>query len=190
MTGPAYRLADFIRDLRAATTTGDAAAEVLARVAPLTRALALSRHWLEPAHYACDAEQGFGVHLLHEEPDHRLLVFAAAWLPGRGPAPHTHGTWAVVAGVDGAETNVAWKRLDDGTRPGHARLRRIGERIVGPGDVLTFLPDDIHSVVNHTRAVTISLHVYGVNINFTRRAQFDVDRELELPITLRMNPDR
>ena len=115
-------------------------------------------------------------------------MFAAAWLPGRGPTPHDHGTWAVVAGVDGAETNISWERLDDGSRPGHASLRKREERIVGPGDVLTFLPGAIHSVVNHTREVTVSLHVYGFNINLTQRAQFDVEQGLERPITLRMTP--
>ena len=138
--------------------------------------------------HVCDAEQGFGIHVLHEEPDHRLLVFAAAWLPGRGPTPHDHGTWAVVAGVDGAETNISWERLDDGSRPGYASLRKREERIVEPGDVLTFLPGAIHSVVNHTREVTVSLHVYGFNINLTQRAQFNVEQGLERPITLRMTP--
>ena len=72
-TDARYRLDDFVRDLRAATAASDDAPEILARVAPLARALALSKHWLEAAHYVCDAEQGFGIHVLHEEPDHRLL---------------------------------------------------------------------------------------------------------------------
>jgi predicted metal-dependent enzyme (double-stranded beta helix superfamily) len=185
---PRYGMPDFVRDLRAITALTGNAAEVAERVRPLAGVLALSRNWLEPRHYVCDVEQGFGLHVLHEEPDHRLLVFAAAWLPGRGPAPHNHGTWAVVAGVAGAETNVLWERLDDRSRPGHARLRKVSEQVVGPGDVLTFPPEAIHSVVNHTQEVSVSLHVYGYNINLTARAQFDVDRELEQPITLRMTP--
>ena len=121
-------------------------------------------------------------------PDHRLLVFAAAWLPGRGPAPHNHGTWAVVAGVEGAETNVVWERLHDRSRPDQVAIRKVSEQIVGPGDVLTFLPDTIHSVVNHTQSVSVSLHAYGVNINFTPRAQFDPESSVERPIALRMTP--
>ena len=131
-TDPRYRLADFVRDLRAATAASDDASEILERVAPLARRLALSGEWLEASHYVCDAEQGFGIHVLHEEPDHRLLVFAAAWLPDRGPAPHDHGTWAVVAGVDGAETNISWDRLDDGSRPGHASCASARSGSWGP----------------------------------------------------------
>jgi hypothetical protein len=44
--------------------------------------------------------------------------------------------------------------------------------------------------VNHTREVTMSLHVYGFNINLTERTQFDVEQGLERPITLRMTPAR
>ena len=183
---PRYGVAELVRDLRVITAETRDPAVVTERVRPLVRTLAISKSWLEPRHYACDSEQGFGLHILHEEPDHRLLVFAAAWLPGRGPAPHNHGTWAVVAGVDGAETNVFWERLDDRSRPGHARLRRLGEQIVGPGDVLTFLPDAIHSVVNHTGDIAVSLHVYGYNINLTHRAQFDPVHEMERPVVLRM----
>ena len=46
------------------------------------------------------------VHVLHEESDHRLAVFAVSWLPGRGVPPHDHGTWAIVVGVDGPEKNL------------------------------------------------------------------------------------
>jgi hypothetical protein len=49
-----------------ATAASDGAPEILERVAPLARRLALSREWLEAAHHVCDAEQGFGIHVLHE----------------------------------------------------------------------------------------------------------------------------
>ena len=92
----------------------------------------------------------------------------------------------MVAGVDGHETNVLWKRIDDRSRPGHAKLSKIGETVVGPGDVLMILPDTIHSVINQTADVTVSFHVYGFNLNLTQRSQFDPDRDIEEPVTLRM----
>jgi predicted metal-dependent enzyme (double-stranded beta helix superfamily) len=148
--------------------------------------LALSRTWLDPRHYVCNEAQGFGIHILHEEPDHSLFVFAAAWLPGRGVRPHDHGTWAVVAGVDGDEKNTFWEREDDGARPGYARIRRVREQVFGAGDVLTLLPGAIHSVANDTAGVTVSLHVYGFNLNFTKRSQFDPERHVEEPVSLAM----
>jgi predicted metal-dependent enzyme (double-stranded beta helix superfamily) len=183
---PIYTLAQFVTDLRAIAAATTDPAEIMSRVRPLACDLALARSWLEPKHYVCDETQGFGVHVLHEEPDHTLFVIAAAWLPGRGVAPHNHGTWAVVAGVDGPERNVFWKRVDDGTRPGHAKLERRGDKVFGPGDVLTLMPGAIHSVRNETTAVTVSLHVYGYNLNLAKRSQFDPERDLEQAVTLRM----
>src|SRR5918911_2847262 len=123
MADNAYTLRQFVQDLRAIAAETTELAAIISRARPLTRRLALSKDWLQQSHYVCDPEQGFGVHLLHEEPDHTLAVFAIAWLPRRGAPPHNHGTWAVVAGVDGPEKNLFWKRLDDGSRPGYAEIR-------------------------------------------------------------------
>lgn len=179
-----YDLKQFVDDLRTITGASRDPREIISRVRPLARDLALARTWLEPRHYRCDATQGFGAHVLHEEADHTLAVFAAAWLPGRGAPPHNHGTWAVVAGVDGYEKNTFWKRVDDGSRPGYAEIVTQGDKVFGPGEVVTFLPDSIHSVTNDTEVVTVSLHVYGTHVNYTTRLQFDpqtrVAKELKI----------
>ena len=179
MSTTTYELKQFVDDLRRITARHTDPREVIGLVRPLARDLALARTWLEPRHYQCDESQGFGAHLLHEEADHTLAVFVGSWLPGRGAPPHNHGTWAVVAGVDGAETNVFWKRVDDGSRPGYAEIVRQGEKVFGAGDVVTFLPDSIHSVVNETGTVAVSLHVYGKHVNHTVRSQFDPDTRVE-----------
>jgi predicted metal-dependent enzyme (double-stranded beta helix superfamily) len=182
-----YGIEQFVTDLRAITTETSDARAIVERVRPLALKLAASKAWLEPRHYSCDPDQGFGAHLLHEDPDHTLAVFAAAWLPGRGAPPHNHGTWAVVVGVDGEEKNTFWRRLDDGTRPGYAEIREAGDRIFGPGEIVTFQPESIHSVVNETDRVTISLHVYGKHVNYTIRSQFDPARKIEKPFILKVD---
>ena len=186
MTVKASSVASFVEELRKITTDTSEPRKIIGRLRPAVRALALDRAWVEPRHYECDAGQGFGAHLLHEEPDHTLAVFAASWLPGRGAPPHDHGTWAVVAGVDGDEKNIFWKRIDDGSRPGYAELRKEGEKVFGAGDVVSFLPGAIHSVVNETDRVSLSLHVYGKHLNYTGRSQFDPDRKIELPFIVRV----
>jgi predicted metal-dependent enzyme (double-stranded beta helix superfamily) len=185
MAGETYTLAQFVEDLRAIAAHTPDPRQIIARLSPHVRRLAISTEWLRPQHAECDAEQGFGVHLLHEEADHTLAVFAIAWLPGRGAPPHNHGTWAVVAGVDGPEQNTFWKRLDDGSRPGYAEIISEGTRAFGPGEVVAFLPDDIHSVTNDTDQVTISLHVYGKHLNYTGRSQFDPERKTESPFLVK-----
>jgi len=176
-----YQLETFVSDLRAAASNARDEAEILARVRPLVSRLARSQEWVLPRHYEALEEQGNGVHLLHEEPDHTLAVVAVCWLPGRETPPHNHGTWAVVAGVDGPERNVFWRRLDDGTRAGYARLERLGQKVIGVGDILAMPTSTIHSVANDTNEITLTLHVYGRHLNFSPRSQFDVAKHTESP---------
>ena len=97
----AYTLERLIADMRRITAEGASEHETIAALRPLVRQFALSGEWREPRLYQANREQGFGAHLLHDEPDHSLAVFAASWLPGRGAPPHDHGVWAIVVnGVD------------------------------------------------------------------------------------------
>ncbi|MDH3451547.1 MAG: cysteine dioxygenase family protein, partial [Gammaproteobacteria bacterium] len=137
------------------------------------------KDWLQPKHYETDSEQGFGVHLLHEEPDHTMAVFLVAWLPGRGTPPHDHGTWAVVAGVEGVERNIRYQRLDDRRRPGHAQLGAKHDFLAGEGDLVCMKTGGIHAVHNETDRVTLSLHTYGKHINHTHRSQFDLQSNVQ-----------
>jgi len=175
-----YGLDNFVKDLRSVVSTSLAEAAVLDRVKPLVERLARSRSWIKPEHYECNPEQGFGVHVLHEDPDHRLWVVAVAWLPQRGAPPHNHGTWAVVAGIEGEEKNVLWRRRGE-------RLERQGSETLGPGQVATFLSNAIHSVANDGDRTTLSLHVYGTNLNLVaERSRFDPETGAEAPFQLRL----
>ena len=179
MTCPLDAITQLVSDLKAITAHTRDPRVIVARASPLVRDAALSKTWLEAKHHDCDPGQGFGAHLLHEEPDHTLAIFAGAWLSGRGAPPHNHGTWAVVAGVVGAERHTLWTRTDDGSRPGHAEIQRQEDRVIGPGDVLTLQPDSIHSVINDTASVSVSFHVYGKHVNHTERSQFDPEQHTE-----------
>jgi predicted metal-dependent enzyme (double-stranded beta helix superfamily) len=160
-----YGVENFVADLRRAASAG-AEAAIVGKVKPLLQRLAQSSSWRNPAQYECDPQQGFGMHVLHEEPDHSLWLVAVSWLPHRGPPPHNHGTWAVIAGIEGVEKNILWRRRGE-------RLERQGEETIGPGQVSAFLGSAIHSVVNEGDQVTLSLHAYGRNLNLVERRQFD-----------------
>ncbi len=184
MSDDGYSLEDYVGDLRDISARCEDDREVIGEVRPLARRLALAKTWLKPEHYKCNEEQGFGVHLLHEEPDHSLAVFAVSWLPGRGAPPHNHGTWAVVSGVDGPEENSFWDRLDDGSREGHAEISKRAAKSFVEGEVVALEPDHIHSVMNHSDRVTVSLHTYGMHVNHTDRSQYDIEKNLEIPFTV------
>lgn len=185
MTAP-YTLSMFVENLRAIVAESKDDKAIVKRVRPLAQRLASSPSWLEPHHFQCDQEQGFGFHLLHEESDHTLALAVLSWLPGRGTPPHNHRTWAIVVGVKGTEKNTFWRRVDDGSKPGYAKLEKIGEKDFAVGEPIIMFPDTIHSVVNETSEITVSLHVYGTHINYTGRSQFDVERNVETPWTVKL----
>jgi predicted metal-dependent enzyme (double-stranded beta helix superfamily) len=172
---PPYTLDQYVEDLRRIAAETDDEDEIITRVGPLAKRLAIDKAWLERKHYETNADQGFGAHLLHEEPDHSLAVFVVNWLPGRGAPPHDHGTWAVVAGVEGIERNIRYRRTDDGSRSGHATLEVKHDFNADVGDLICMKTGGIHAVQNETDAVTLSLHTYGKHVNHTNRSQFNLE---------------
>jgi len=185
MAGP-YSLEQYVQDLRAITAQETDPVRITDRVAPLAKKFAQAPGWLRPEHRECDMEQGFGVHLLHEEPNHDLAVFVLSWLPDRGTTPHNHKTWAVVVGMEGHEQEINYDRLDDGAKRGYAELKRGGEHVMTAGDVACCYPEHIHSVWNVGKDVSMSLHTYGRHINYTGRSEFDPERKLERPYVVKV----
>jgi predicted metal-dependent enzyme (double-stranded beta helix superfamily) len=122
-----YSLEQFVKDVKHIMAESNDEHELLSEVRPIARQAARDRSWLKKEHYVADEKQGFGSNPLHVEKDKSLFIVAVSWLPGRGAPPHNHGTWAIVAGVDGPERNVFWERLDDGLREGYAELRKTGD---------------------------------------------------------------
>jgi predicted metal-dependent enzyme (double-stranded beta helix superfamily) len=181
-----YSLDQYVHNLRTITAEETDPARITDRVAPLAKKFAQAPGWLRPEHHECDAEQGFGVHMLHEEPNHDLAVFLISWLPNRGTTPHNHKTWAVVVGIEGQEQEVNWDRRDDGSKRGYADLKRGGERVMTAGDVARCYPEHIHSVWNVGSDVSMSLHTYGRHINYTGRSEFDPQRKIEKPYVVKV----
>ena len=186
MTTSAYGLSEFVEDLRQITNEDTEESSILQKVTPLAQTFAVDTSWRDEKYYETDEEQGFGLHLLHEEPDHTLAVFAISWLPGKGVTPHNHRTWSVVVGVDGTEENTFWKRTDDGTQPGFASIEETARKTIEQGEVIGMKGDAIHSVINPSDQITLSLHVYGKHLNYSGRSLFDPDANTEEKFILKV----
>ena len=184
-----YSLEQYVNDLRAITAKEADAVKITDLVAPLAMRFAQSAGWFRPEFRECDAEQGFGVHMLHEEPNHDLAVFLVSWLPNRGTPPHNHKAWAVVVGMEGEEQEISYDRLGDGATPGFADLRRGGEQVMTAGDIARCYPEHIHRVWNVGKNVSMSLHSYGRHINYTGRSEFDVEHKHERPFVVKIAVD-
>ena len=168
-----YSLDDYVADLRRITAETTDESEIFDQLGPLAQRLVADKSWLKPEYYETDAEQKIGVHVLHEEADHSLAVFMVSWEPHNGVAPHDHGTWALIAGVEGIERNTSYARLDDRSRDGYAEIEVKSELQAGPGDLVCMKNGGIHSVWNETDQVTLSLHTYGMHVNYTERSKYN-----------------
>ncbi|CAA6819979.1 MAG: Unknown protein [uncultured Thiotrichaceae bacterium] len=179
-----YSISQYISDIQVIASEETDPKALTEAIKPLAARLAATDEFKKDKYKACDEEQGFGVHLLHEEENHDLGVFLFSWLPGRGTLPHNHKTWAVVAMVEGEERETYWKRKDDGAKDGYAEIEKTGEVLMTPGDIATCLEDHIHAVTNAGDSVSMSLHTYGRHINYTGRSQFDPDKNAEIPFVV------
>lgn len=98
----------------------------------------------------------------HENEDFSLQVFV--WPAGTGTKVHDHSSWGVYRCVAGSVLEKRYTRLDDGSRPDHARLEKAWQRRWTPEDgASTVLPGDggIHSMTNLGDETAISIHLYG-----------------------------
>ncbi len=141
--------------------------------------------WFDDRFYQVDEEQGFGSHLIYENPDHTLAVIVTSWPMGRETPPHDHDTWAVIGCVKGLEKNTLWDRHDDKSNPHYAKISPGIVHICKPGDLITMRKNDIHSVINPEAGVSVSLHIYGKHFNHTNRHQFDPIKNTVKPFIVR-----
>lgn len=178
-------MSDAIRDLVAALNviTADETdpAEIIEHLKPIAVKLAENTSWVRPEFCHVDELQGIGIHVINQEENDSNLVEAISWLPGLGVAPHDHQTWGVVVGIDGTEINTEWRRLDDGSEPGFAELEITRETRVCRGDMVAFLPNDIHSVRNDSDRPSLSLHIYGRVLANLERSEFDPINKRQYP---------
>src|SRR5215212_3572193 len=114
--------------------------------------------WLAPQHRRGSAE-GYSQHILHVSPTRRLSVVALVWLPGQRTPIHDHVSWCVVGVYRGVERETHYD-LVDGTLVETATL----EARAGHVEALVPPARNIHSVTAAGSAKTISIHVYGADI--------------------------
>ncbi|HYZ64045.1 MAG TPA: cysteine dioxygenase family protein [Acetobacteraceae bacterium] len=121
-------------------------------------------------------EKGSKRYLLQEDPDGRFALYMLALNPGNETKPHDHTTWAVVVSVEGQELNRVYRRVDDGSEPGKARLELVREVMVEPGTGIALMPEDIHSIHTSGTTPTRHLHCYGLALErLDQRQGFDME---------------
>jgi predicted metal-dependent enzyme (double-stranded beta helix superfamily) len=107
-----------------------------------------------------------------------LQVFV--WPPGSATRIHDHCSWGVYCCAVGSVLEVRYERLDDGSRPHHAHLKKIWQLLWSREDGASrVLPHDggIHRVGNPSDSLAISVHLYGPRIGEVDGRDYDLSRD-------------
>jgi predicted metal-dependent enzyme (double-stranded beta helix superfamily) len=127
-------------------------------IADRLRPLLAADGWLAPEHQR-GSRDGYRQHLLHVSDCRRLSVVALVWLPGQRTPIHDHVSWCVVGVYRGLERETRYRLAGD-------RLVPAGTIEARPGHVEALIPpaENIHMVTAAGPDKTISIHVYGADI--------------------------
>jgi predicted metal-dependent enzyme (double-stranded beta helix superfamily) len=98
--------------------------------------------------------------------------------PGQYTPIHDHNSWGVYGCVHNRVEVIRFRREDDESRPGFARLQEIERPLLHPGQTASVLPlnDGIHKAGNPDGKTSVMLSVYGTPIRRLYVNQYD-DRQ-------------
>lgn len=124
--------------------------------------------------------EGWYVARGYEPPDRSYSLQIFVWPPGTRTQIHDHTTWGAYLCVVGSVLEERYERLDDGSRPDYARLKKVWQlRWTREDGVSTVLPYDggIHRVGNPGAKTAISVHLYGPQITEADGRDYDPLRD-------------
>jgi predicted metal-dependent enzyme (double-stranded beta helix superfamily) len=104
----------------------------------------------------------------------RLYIYDA----GQYTPIHDHNSWGVYGCVSGKVEVIRYRREDDETRQGYARLRETERIILQPADTSVVRPlnDGIHQAGNPASGTCVMFCVYGTPIRRLYVNQYDPTR--------------
>jgi predicted metal-dependent enzyme (double-stranded beta helix superfamily) len=166
VSGPTYGLNDYVKDVGAVLDRKPAMPVIVREVSKLTKTLCADDRWLDERH-RIGSNDHYTRHLLHKDPKNRFVVLSLVWMPGQGTPIHDHACWGAMGLIENSLEEVCYDRLDDGSRPGFAELKETRGTDVGKGSVAYLLPpyEEIHRIGNTTGKPTVSLHIYGRDLD-------------------------
>jgi predicted metal-dependent enzyme (double-stranded beta helix superfamily) len=127
--------------------------------------------WLKQALPATHTGAGatcYARHLIHCDPAGRWCAVAIVLARGQSTPIHNHTTWGVIGVVEGQEREVRYQRVPSG------ELVEIGTRFNAPGEMSVVIPPrDIHRIEGAAEGPTVSIHVYGGDVDKVTAAVFE-----------------
>jgi predicted metal-dependent enzyme (double-stranded beta helix superfamily) len=112
-------------------------------------------------------------------PDDSYSLQVFFWPTGSRTKIHDHTSWGVYRCVVGSVLEERYERLDDGSRPNHASLKKVWQlrwsREDGASSVLPY-EEGIHRVGNAGESPAISMHLYGPPMGEVDGRNYDPSR--------------
>ena len=99
--------------------------------------------------------------MLYLSPKGSFSMRLFVWLPSVPYPIHDHGSWGVIGGYANKTFETKYRRLDDGSVEGYAKLGETARRIINPGDTTCVPPLGIHQTGCADDKTSITIHVYG-----------------------------
>jgi predicted metal-dependent enzyme (double-stranded beta helix superfamily) len=173
-----YRLYRFLTEvedtIRLAAIEGIEETDFLSGLRMLVRKLILNCYTVKTRLPEPDFKTGISVVMLYDELGFPMTIQTETSLPGTTSPIHNHGTWSIIAVLQGKQKNTFWRRNPTTKFPD--KIDRIGERIIEPGDLISFTTEAIHSIEAVGDNPTITFNLYG-ETHSSKRFQFDIDRQ-------------
>jgi predicted metal-dependent enzyme (double-stranded beta helix superfamily) len=173
-----YRLYRFLTEAeditRLAAAEGIDEETSLSRLRMLVRKLVLNCYTVKTRLPEPNPKTGVSVVMLYDELGFSMTIQTEMNFPGTSSPIHNHGTWGIVMVLEGKQKNIFWKRNPTPEFPD--RIDRIGERVIEPGDIISFTTEAIHSIEAVGDKPTVTINLYG-ETNGSKRFQFDSDNQ-------------
>lgn len=122
----------------------------------------------------CGPDADYGTHQLYRDPDFDFVVLAHVNREPRKSPPHDHGaSWAIYGQATEYTDMSEYRRLDDGTGEGEAKLEHATTYRLTPGKAGLYDVGAIHQI--DYPAESRFVRVTGTDLAAIDRLKFDVE---------------
>ena len=166
------QLSQFIYDIEAIIRKYAMESDILQRAKPLLEELLRSPASMSQESFKPRKDR-FANNLIYMPDDKIFSVIGGVFLPGQATPIHDHFTWALIGIYEGEERESYYRRIDDGSNPKVAVIKKTGERINKKGHVTVLGKAGIHRIENVSDIPSLSVHVYGLDIGNTQRNTYN-----------------
>ena len=176
-TMTSYGVGEFVADARRIMEVAGGIADreaAVRQLEPLLKRALDGPGWTDPR-YATVVDGGRPGFRYYQNEDGSLNVYGVLFRPGHPTPVHDHVTWGIIGVYSGEQRTTRFRRLVDGSTPGHCAVDEVADEVLTHGATYPLLPPhDIHRIEVVGAEDGLSIHVLGADLKRQRRRIFDV----------------